>query len=313
VKTISIISPCYNEEENVRACYEAVRVLFENELSGYRREHIFSDNASIDSTVAILREIAKNDTNVKVIINARNFGPFRSMFNGLRYATGDAVLVFLPVDLQDPPELIPQFVKHWEQGIDVVAGARANREETFLLRSCRWIFYRIVNGISDFEIPPDVGEFQLIDRKVWEAVVTHNDHYPYLRGIIASCGFTRLIIPYTWRARKRDIFVYQCADAFLHFCRVRTGSNMHSLRAGLRCRLYISAASRAPWYDNDHRLGIFSVGSAVDLHRHVGRIRHFDPFAGPQGAYRGRAGTLEYRPAGRGSNAGEDSNAGEVV
>jgi len=121
VKTISIISPCYNEEENVRACYEAVRVLFENELSGYQREHIFSDNASIDSTVAILREIAKNDTNVKVIINARNFGPFRSMFNGLRYATGDAVLVFLPVDLQDPPELIPQFVKHWEQGIDVVA------------------------------------------------------------------------------------------------------------------------------------------------------------------------------------------------
>jgi glycosyltransferase involved in cell wall biosynthesis len=205
VKTISIISPCYNEEENVRACYEAVRVLFENELSGYRREHIFSDNASIDSTVAILREIAKNDTNVKVIINARNFGPFRSMFNGLRYATGDAVLVFLPVDLQDPPELIPQFVKHWEQGIDVVAGARANREETFLLRSCRWIFYRIVNGISDFEIPPDVGEFQLIDRKVWEAVVMHNDHYPYLRGIIASCGFTRLIIPYTWRARKRGL------------------------------------------------------------------------------------------------------------
>jgi polyisoprenyl-phosphate glycosyltransferase len=140
-----------------------------------------------------------------VIINARNFGPFRSMFNGLRYATGDAIVVFLPVDLQDPPELIPQFVRHWESGIDIVAGARANREETFLLRPCRRIFYTIVNGLSDFEIPPDVGEFQLIDRKVWEAVVSHNDHYPYLRGIIASCGFTRLIVPYTWRSRKQGL------------------------------------------------------------------------------------------------------------
>ena len=205
MKKISIISPCYNEEENVRACYEAVKALFENGLSGYEREHIFSDNASTDGTVAILKEIAKDDTDVKVIVNARNFGPFRSMFNGLRYATGDAIVVFLPVDLQDPPELIPQFVRHWESGIDIVAGARANREETFLLRSCRRIFYTIVNGLSDFEIPPDVGEFQLIDRKVWEAVVSHNDHYPYLRGIIASCGFTRLIVPYTWRSRKQGL------------------------------------------------------------------------------------------------------------
>lgn len=206
MKKISIISPCFNEEENVRACHEAVRALFEGgELAGYEREHIFSDNCSEDRTPAILREIASEDPCVKVILNARNFGPFRSNFNALRYATGDAVLVFLPVDLQDPPELIPQFVRHWEQGIDVVAGARANREESLSLRICRGIFYRIVNGLSDFEIPMNVGEFQLIDRKVWEVVVAHNNQYPYIRGIIASCGFNRLIVPYTWKARRRGI------------------------------------------------------------------------------------------------------------
>jgi polyisoprenyl-phosphate glycosyltransferase len=205
VKKITIVSPCYNEEENILACYQAVKSLFENHLSEYEREHIFSDNCSTDETAAILRAIAAEDTSVKVILNARNFGPFRSLFNGLRYATGDAIIVFLPVDLQDPPELIPEFVRHWENGIEVVAGARVNRDETKLLRLCRWIFYRIVNGLSDFEIPPDVGEFQLIDRKVWQAVMSYQDHYPFIRGIIASCGFKRLIVPYTWRARQRGL------------------------------------------------------------------------------------------------------------
>ncbi|MHB1304796.1 MAG: glycosyltransferase family 2 protein [Acidiphilium sp.] len=205
MKTITVVSPCYNEEENVRTCYETVKSIFAASLPNYHLEHIFADNASTDRTVDILREIAAVDLTVKVILNARNFGPLRSMFNGLRYATGDAIVVFMPVDLQDPPDLIPQFVRHWESGIEIVAGARANREETFLLRTCRKIFYKIVNGLSEFEIPVDVGEFQLIDRKVWEAVVAHDDHYPYIRGIIASCGFKRLIVPYTWRARKRGI------------------------------------------------------------------------------------------------------------
>jgi len=108
----------------------------------------------------------------------------------------------LPVDLQDPPELIPEFVRHWENGIEVVAGARSDREESFPMRTMRKIFYRIVNKLARFEIPPDVGEFQLIDRKVLDAVLRHADHYPYIRGIIASCGFKRLIIPYVWRARQ---------------------------------------------------------------------------------------------------------------
>jgi polyisoprenyl-phosphate glycosyltransferase len=207
VARISIISPCYNEEENVEACYQAVAQLFavDGPLSHHEREHIFSDNASQDGTVVILRRLAAADPHVKVILNSRNFGPFRSNFNALRYATGDAVLVFLPVDLQDPPELIPEMVRFWESGVEVVAGARANREETWALRTCRRIFYRLVSTLSDFDVPENVGEFQLIDRRVWEVVVSHRDQYPFIRGIIASAGFKRLILPYTWRARKRGI------------------------------------------------------------------------------------------------------------
>ncbi|MET0365932.1 MAG: glycosyltransferase family 2 protein [Sphingobium sp.] len=207
MKTISIISPCFNEADNVEACRDAVAALFAPgaPLSGYRREHIFADNDSADGTQDILRRLAASDPAMKVILNARNFGPFRSNFNALRHATGDAVLVFLPADLQDPPEMIPDFVSHWENGVEVVAGARINRQESFSLRTCRAIFYRIVRGLSDIDIPVNVGEFQLIDRKVWEAVVSHDDHYPYIRGIIASVGFRRVIVPYTWAARRSGI------------------------------------------------------------------------------------------------------------
>ncbi|QIK79461.1 glycosyltransferase [Sphingomonas piscis] len=207
MKTISIISPCFNEADNVRGCSYAVRALFapSGPLAGYRYEHIFADNASTDGTVEILREIAAEDHSTKVILNARNFGPFRSNFNALRAATGDAILVFLPVDLQDPPAMIPEFVKLWESGVEVVAGARTNRKESLALRSCRAVFYRLVRGLSDIDIPVDVGEFQLIDRTVWRAVVQHDDHYPYIRGIIASVGFRRVIVPYTWETRERGL------------------------------------------------------------------------------------------------------------
>lgn len=207
MKTISIITPCLNEVENVEACHDAVAALFAvgGPLEGYAREHIFADNDSADGTPAVLRRLAANDPSMKVILNARNHGPFRSNFNALRAATGDAVLVFLPADLQDPPEMIPEFVKLWESGVEVVAGARTNRQESLALRTSRAIFYRLVKGLSDIDIPVNVGEFQLIDRKVWEAVVQHDDHYPYIRGIIASVGFKRVIVPYTWVARQRGL------------------------------------------------------------------------------------------------------------
>lgn len=207
MKTISIVTPCFNEADNVEACRDAVAALFAPgaSLAGYRREHIFADNDSSDGTQDILRALAASDPSMKVILNARNYGPFRSNFNALRTATGDAVVVFLPADLQDPAEMIPEFVKLWEGGVEVVAGARVNRQESLALRTCRAIFYRTVRSFSDIDIPVNVGEFQLLDRKVWEAVVSHDDHYPYIRGIIASVGFRRVIVPYTWAARRSGI------------------------------------------------------------------------------------------------------------
>lgn len=136
MKKITVVSPCYNEEDNVEICWQTVKAIFEKDLPDYEREHIFVDNSSTDRTVEILRNLATKDPSVKVVVNARNFGVFRSTFNGLRHATGDATLVMLPVDLQDPPELLPEFVKLWEQGYEVVAGARSTREEGFFPTDC---------------------------------------------------------------------------------------------------------------------------------------------------------------------------------
>ena len=202
-KTISVISPCYNEEDSLLNCYDAVRSVFEASLKDYNYEHIFSDNGSTDGTPMLLRDLAGRDDRVKVILNSRNFGPFRSMFNALRHAGGDAVITFLPIDLQDPPDLIPEFVHLWESGYEIVAGARVTREEAWLLKTSRSLFYHIVNRLADFEIPEKVGEFQLIDRKVADAVLQYRDYYPFLRGMIASVGFRRVVVPYNWKKRER--------------------------------------------------------------------------------------------------------------
>lgn len=202
-KRISVVTPCFNEEDNVENCHLAVKALFAGPLSAYELEHVFCDNCSSDGTVEILRQLAAADPRVKVIVNARNFGPFRSNFNGLLSATGDAVVVQLAADLQDPPEVIVEFVRHWEAGNKVVFGIRAAREEGWLMRLVRHSYYRLVSRMADMEIPPDVGEFQLIDRVVVEALRRCDDYYPYIRGMIAHCGFSRVGVPFVWKARAR--------------------------------------------------------------------------------------------------------------
>jgi glycosyltransferase involved in cell wall biosynthesis len=202
-KMISIVTPCYNEEENIRDCYEAVREVFETRLAGYDFEHIFCDNASTDRTVAILKELAREDGRVKIIVNSRNFGPFRSTFNGLLNTKGDAVVVLLAADLQDPPALIPDFVRKWEEGYQIVYGIREKREENPVMAYARKIYYRLICRFADVDIPPDVGEFQLIDRVVVEALRGFDDYYPFIRGMIASCGFRTVGLPYDWGRRKK--------------------------------------------------------------------------------------------------------------
>ncbi len=202
-KKISIVTPCYNEQDNVRECWNAVKAVFEKELPDYDFEHVICDNCSQDETVARLREMSREDPRLKVILNARNFGPFCNTFNGMMATTGDAIIAMLPVDMQDPPEIIPAMVKHWESGYEVVYGIRANREEGLLMRVVRHCYYRTVSRFVEFKVPNDVGEFQLIDRAVVDALKRFDDYYPYIRGMIASCGFKSIGVSYTWRERKR--------------------------------------------------------------------------------------------------------------
>lgn len=229
-KTISIVTPCFNEEENVRQCYETVRALFDGPdapLARYDFEYLFCDNGSQDRTVSILEEIAAADRRVKVIVNSRNFGASLNLFNGIANATGDAVVASIAADLQDPPEMIPAFVEQWENGYEVVFGVRANRREAPPLTLARRLFYRLLNRFAPFEIPPDVGDFHLIDRVVADALRQQDDYYPYVRGLIAYSGFRSTGIRYEMRERLRGASkasLYDLVDlalnAFVSFGRV---------------------------------------------------------------------------------------------
>lgn len=202
-KTISIVTPCFNEEASIKDCYEAVLGIFETELRAYDREHIFCDNSSSDRTVEILKQIASRDSSVKLIVNSRNFGVFNNNFNGVINSSGDAVLLMLPADMQDPPDRLPEFVKLWEQGYEIVFGIRAQREENIFMRNMRYIYYRIISRLSYVEYPPNVGDFQLVDRKVIEPMKLFHDAQPFMRMMTFDCGFKSIGVPYTWRARKK--------------------------------------------------------------------------------------------------------------
>lgn len=203
MKSISIITPCYNEENNVRECYEAVRKVMSESLPSYNYEHIFADNASTDETLIRLRDLAAKDKKVKVISNSRNVGPFRNMWNAMKSATGDAVIPLLPADLQDPPSVIPQFVSNWESGDLVVYGVRANREESWIMRRLRGTYYRLIRRFADAVIPLNSGEFLLADIRVIRSILAVDDAYPYIRGLIAQTAVRSSSVPYTWVRRER--------------------------------------------------------------------------------------------------------------
>lgn len=203
---ISIVTPVYNEQESLTDCIEQVRCLFlgpDAPLADCRYEHIFADNGSTDQTIPILRRMAAGDRNIKVILNARNFGVVRSVFNALRSCSGDATVVLLPVDLQDPPSLIPEFVKYWRQGYKSVYGIRVQRKEGLVMTVLRRTFYMMQNRFANFTIPENVGEFYLIDKVILKALCAQDDYYPNIRGMIPYCGFPSKGIDYVWQKRLK--------------------------------------------------------------------------------------------------------------
>ncbi len=203
MKFISVVSPCYNEEANVRELYERVEQVFKG-LAGYTYEHIYIDNDSNDGTVAILREIAANDKRVKVIVNARNFGHIRSPYHALLQATGDAV-VSMVSDLQDPPELIVDFIGKWEEGYKIVMGVKTRSEESPLFFAARKLYYNLIGKLSEIDLVKNATGFGLYDRRVIEILKQIDDPYPYFRGLICDIGFTRATIEYLQPSRKRGI------------------------------------------------------------------------------------------------------------
>lgn len=245
VQTISVVTPCFNEELNVRDCYEAVRKVFDENLQGYRREHIFCDNASEDRTVDILREIAASDLSVRIIVNARNFGPLRNTFNGVMASSGDAVLLFMPADLQDPPELLPDFVKLWEAGNEIVYGIRAVREEGRLMRGIRNAYYRMLTRFSEIKVPPGVGDFQLVDRNVVDRMRRVRDGYPFMRMMTFECGGRAVGVPYTWRARKKGLSKNRAAALIDQGLNGLVSFTSAPLRFGLYAGFTLSFASIA--------------------------------------------------------------------
>ena len=202
-KTVSIVTPCFNEEANVREVCDRVRQVMER-IGRFEYEHIFIDNASRDHTVAILKTVALADRRVKIIVNARNFGHLRSPVHGMMQARGDAV-VLLFSDLQDPPELIEQMINEWEQGTLMVLGIKNTSDENGLMFWIRTKYYRLVNRLADLETYENFTGFGLYDRRVMDIVQSINDPYPYFRGIIAEIGLPHVKLFYNQKRRARGI------------------------------------------------------------------------------------------------------------
>ncbi|MGD0214804.1 MAG: glycosyltransferase family 2 protein [Terriglobales bacterium] len=202
-KTLTVLTPCFNEELNVRELY--VRVRDAIAVAGnYQYEHIFIDNASTDNTLGELKVLAAKDKNVKVIRNTRNFGHVRSPMHAFNQATGDAVIGIV-ADMQDPPEMIVEMIRKWEEGYPVVICIKTTSGESGLMFWIRKQYYKLVKRLSGVETYENFTGYGLYDRQVVDTIKGFADPYPYFRGMIAEAGFRHFDIPYHQPARKHGI------------------------------------------------------------------------------------------------------------
>ena len=201
MKKISIVIPMYNEHEIANMCYKRINEVIK-QLNNYEYEIIFINDGSKDNTQLILEEIAKEDKNVKILSFSRNFGHQAAVTAGIKYVTGDAIVI-MDADLQDPPELIPDMLKLWEDGNEVIYGKRMARkgESLFKLMTAK-MFYNTLNALSDVEIPRDTGDFRLVDRKVVDVINSMPEHNKFLRGLFSWVGYKQYAYEYERQERK---------------------------------------------------------------------------------------------------------------
>jgi glycosyltransferase involved in cell wall biosynthesis len=197
---LTILTPCFNERENVGALVSRVA----SAMKDREFRHLLIDNASNDGTTSELRELCRRHAHVGLILNQRNFGHVRSPFHGLLQAPGDAVIV-MAADLQDPPELIPEFIKKWREGYPVVLGQKVNSEESWLFFTLRRAYYKVVKRLADVDLIENATGFGLYDRKVIEQLRALDDPYPYVRGLVCELGYPIARVPYEQPKRKRGI------------------------------------------------------------------------------------------------------------
>lgn len=203
-KRITIVTPCYNEELNVRELHRRTRAVMDT-LPQYEYRHIFIDNASHDATVAVLREMAAEFPEVQVIVNARNFGHLRSPMHALLEAEGDA-MGFMCADLQEPPELLPQLLARWEEGFPIVAAVKTTSEESGLMYTIRSAYYNLIGRLTDVQVISHFTGFGIYDRRVMDILKQKfRDPYPYFRGMIAELGFPQATVTYSQARRMRGI------------------------------------------------------------------------------------------------------------
>jgi glycosyltransferase involved in cell wall biosynthesis len=200
---LSIVTPCFNEEENVEELYRQVKAAIAG-IPKYEFELIFIDNHSEDGTVAKLKSLAARDPAVKIIVNTRNFGHIRSPYYGILQSRGIAT-IYLASDLQDPPEMIPEFIKHWEEGFKLVMAVKPVSQGVVWLHALRKAYYRFVDGISDIDLVADSTGFGLYGREVLDHLRQINDPYPFLRGLICELGYEIKTIPFDQPRRQRGI------------------------------------------------------------------------------------------------------------
>ena len=201
-KLISIVTPCYNEEANIDELYQ--RIIGVMSRLDYDYEHIFIDNCSTDGSIAKLRELAAQDKRVKLILNARNFGHIRSPYHALLQSKGDAC-VLIASDLQDPPEMIEEFVKKWEQGFKTVLAVKPESEESRMMFLLRRSYYRFITRISEVPLVQNATGAGLFDRVVLDILKKIDDPYPYFRGLLCEIGFPIATVPFKQPRRQRGI------------------------------------------------------------------------------------------------------------
>ncbi len=215
MKKISIVVPCFNEEENVLPLSESIIRTFQEELPNYDYEIIFIDNDSQDKTRGLLKEMCAENPRIKAILNAKNFGQFNSPYYGLLQITGDCGIL-VAADFQDPIEMIPKFIKEWEQGYKIVCGIKTSSRESKMMYFFRSCYYKMIKKLSQVEQIEHFTGFGLYDKKFIEVLKQLDDPTPFLRGIVAELGFRRKDLEYTQpkrRAGKTSNNFYRLYDA----------------------------------------------------------------------------------------------------